>query len=177
MDELRIRQGLDTALAMLKEVDDQRDILVNMIDGYQALLRIRGNNTSQPPPTQQMTMPITMVPAIANAKKPGKRKGGGVRKANSWRALIKEKLQAESGQSILSKDVWAYLQSRGKTTKAKDPIAAVDLTARDIPGVKKTGPRLWKWVGIQEPTPSTTNHAQEPAVGKKVEAPAVPRVS
>lgn len=165
MDELLIRQGQGTVLARLKELDTERDVLLELVKNYQSWLRIAGGNGHSPmQPAQQ----IPLMPATTR-KKTVRRTGARprVRKANSWRALIQEKLKKENGLAIHSRDIWGYLQSRGLTTVAKNPLAAVDVTARSIPGVRKAGPRLWAWGGIHEATPPSTNHTQEPsAVGK-----------
>ena len=142
MDEKTVRIHLEEIQKSLERNDAEREVLITLLKGYEGWLRLHGVANGHSP-SDQLPLPVEVDVG------PG------------WRPTVTAILQEARGEPVHSKEILVRAKARGLKTSAKNPVSAVDLTARGLPNVEKVGPRLWKWtakdggrsVGVENPTP------------------------
>ena len=131
MDEKTVRIHLEEIQNSLERNEEEREVLVTLLKGYEGWLRLHGATNGHAEPGQ-------LVLAVEVDEGPG------------WRPTVSAILQEARGEPLHSKEILARARIRGLKTNAKNPVSAVDLTARSLPNVEKAGPRLWKWSPVTE---------------------------
>jgi hypothetical protein len=135
MDEATIRRQLAEFENRLSRMDDERQALLDIVKGYQTLLRTMAMpdyESAEPPdfPPGRTIRPTSIPPAI------------------SMRSAVARVLR-EAGAPIHSKEILARVQALGASTTAKEPVSVVDLVVLGLQQrgkVEKVGPRTWRWI-------------------------------
>jgi hypothetical protein len=143
MDELRTR---------LKKVEEERQVLLTLLQGYEGWLRLFANGSARPPHPMLDMRPKGTI---------------------SLRKAIRQIVQEARGIPVHAKEIWLRAHELGAMTGASDPVAAVDYTAYSIKGIKKVAPRTWRWVG--EPQGPSEVLGSLPEDGSRMVGPAGPR--
>jgi hypothetical protein len=136
MDEATIRRQLAEFKNRLAHMDEERDGLRKIVEGYETLLRAMSATETGPEPSP------------ARSKRHGAKNApvGAV----SMRSAITRVLYEASGAPLHSKEILARAEALGATTNAKAPLSVVDLVLLGLASrgrVEKVAPRTWKWSG------------------------------
>ena len=138
MDERVIRQQLEEVKGELRMLKDKEEVLLNLHQGLEGWLRLNAAPTPQPKASSQLSLTVPMSNGQHNGHRPH---------PTSWRTLVGQVLKEAHGSPLHSKEIWIRVQAKGLTTKSKNPVGSVDLTALNIPEVERAGPRQWRWAG------------------------------
>lgn len=121
MDERSVRAQLVETKDRLRQVDEEREILLSLIHGFEGWLRLHG----------------AALPDIPH---------GSV----SMRSAVRRVLQEAHGAPIHTKEILKRAMEIGASTQADRPESVVDLTALTLSKkepVERVGPRTWRWAG------------------------------
>ena len=128
MDERAIRLHLEEVSLALLTNEEEHEVLHNLVKGYEGWLRLHGTQNGHAEPGQ-LALPVSD-------------QGGTI----GWRTAVRDAVQKAHGEPIHSKEIFLRAKAAGLRTTAKNPVGIVDLMASRIRGIKKVGPRMWKWV-------------------------------
>ena len=138
MDEQAVRLHLSEIQQRLRDIDEERDVLLNLLKGYEGWLRLRGSKNGS-----QLSLHGELTARVVRSTKPK----GKVSLRGSVLKVIKE----ARGEGVHSSEIWRRVQALGANTAAKDPHAIIDLTAYSLKSgghpVEKAAPRTWRWTG------------------------------
>jgi len=133
MEEKTVREHLDEVKGALKKNEEEHDVLLSLLRGYEGWLRLHGSNG---------VAQLVLVQPKAGAGKP---KG-----AVSFRSAVIAVVKEAHGEPLHTKEILKRALSRGATTEAKQPENITDLMcyslSKDYP-IVKVGPRTWSWTG------------------------------
>ena len=135
MDEKTVRTHLQEVRDSLQRIDDEREVLVPLIQAYEGWLSRYGTQNDSEERKGQLSLPVD--------SKNGDKKV-------SWRGAITSILKEAHGAPLHTKEIWERAKVMGLRTEAKSPLGLLDLNIRAIRGIEKTGPRLWRWVGDEK---------------------------
>ena len=143
MDEGIVRKHLEEIRHRLNQLDEERDVLLNLLKGYEGWLRLKGATNGHQP---------QLMPArSADRFKP---KG-----TISLRRAILKVIREAGGEPLHSSAILTRVHSLGAVTEAKDPQAVVDLTAYSLQKggepIEKCDPRTWRWIGARDGLPES----------------------
>ncbi|MBU2608689.1 MAG: hypothetical protein KKF26_05155 [Chloroflexi bacterium] len=128
MDERTVRAQLVEVKKYLAENEAEREVLLNLLRGYEGWLRLYG------------TKSIESVRQLPLSKSPDDR----VKNPMGFARTVIKVLQDAHGEPIHSEEIWRRMQAAGFVSKAKDPAGWVDFAARNN-GAVKVEPRTWRW--------------------------------
>jgi hypothetical protein len=137
MDETAVRQHLKEVQQRLAVLDEEREVLLSLVRGYEGWLRLQGNSAGP-----QLTLGVTV-----QKKNPTAPKG-----TTSLRGAVLRAIKDAHGAPLHSKEILRRIQALGAKTEARNPVAIIDLTAYSLANtdgqpIKKVGPRTWRWMG------------------------------
>ncbi len=141
VDETMIRRQLAEFQSRLARLDDERGALLDIVKGYEALLRATSDLD------HISTGPITFPkPAVrsANSKPVGE---------VSMRSAVAQVVR-EAGGPLHTKEIMRRAQAMGATTNAKVPLSVVDLVLINLQKkgrAERTAPRTWRWTDMDRP--------------------------
>jgi len=124
MDEKTVREHLDEVTVTLRRNEEEHDVLLTLVKGYEGWLRLHGGRSNG-----QQEITFATAPYIG------------------WHDAIRRVLKDAVGEPLHVKEIWIRAQGIGLKTKAKNPLGLVDLTCRRLHGVEKTDPRTSSWAG------------------------------
>jgi hypothetical protein len=136
MKESDIRSQLEEVRTALKANEDEHEVLVSLLKGYEGWLRLRGdkNGASQ----LQMTVVAEIPP------KKGKLKG-----TVSFRSAVLKAVQDARGEPLHVREILSRARAQGAITAAKDPEGITDLMCYSLKDhgepLKKVAGRTWAW--------------------------------
>ena len=139
MKETDIRSQLEEVREALKSNEEEHDVLVSLLKGYEGWLRLRGstNGASQLP-----------IPTLTEPPKRGSR---GPKGTMSFRQAVLAVVRDARGEPLHVKEILDRTKKMGAITAAKDPYAITDLMSYSLmkssEPMKKVAGRTWKWVG------------------------------
>lgn len=142
MDEATVRRNLAELREELARFDDERNVVISLIRSYEAWLRIRGKDVSQPLPLPLSTVTVAQPEAEAN------RDGEGP--AVSFRGAVVQVLRDAHGEPLHAKEILGRVEALGARTTAKNKLSVVSLAIRGLTDkhpIEKAGPRMWRWAG------------------------------
>lgn len=139
MDERTVRLHLEEVRSAMKRNEEEREVLVTLVKGYEGWLRLHG--TSAPPPVPGQ------LPLGHNGHGDGAIPRNRTLGTVGWKESVSAVLKEAAGAPIHAKEIWLRAHAKGLMTTSKDPVSAVELTAIHIPEAKKLGKRMWQWVG------------------------------
>jgi hypothetical protein len=137
MDPGAIRKQLEEVKAALARNEEEHDVLLSLLRGYEGWLRLN--------PDQAPQLSLSLEP-----KKVGPPKSrSSVKGTTSLRGAVLRVLQESRGEPINVREILVRARDLGAETDAKNPLGAVDLMvyslARNHP-IFKVGPRLWQYI-------------------------------
>jgi hypothetical protein len=144
MDAEIVKKHLAEVNEQLGQLDEERDVLVSLVRGYEGWLRLHGHtNGSKPKEAMPIPLPI---------KSPAKRGRTAIQGKVSMRSAVQTVLQRAHGEPIHAREILARARSMGAETSAKNPEAVIDLVCYTLKQRKKApleriGPMTWRWVG------------------------------
>jgi len=159
MEEKTVRDHLAEVREALKRNEEEREVLLALLRGYEGWLRLRGSNGA----TQLILAEPKAAPAVPKG-------------AVSFRSAVLTVLREAHGEPLHSREILKRVLSMGATTTAKQPQAITDLmcySLRDAYPIKKVGPRTWAW--ISEPQGPSEAFESPPQDGSRMVGPAGPR--
>ncbi len=140
MDADTIRKQLQEVQSELRRIEAVREVLLDLVKGYEGWLRLHDNPPMQP----------RLIATEGTTK--GKRRTTG---AISAREAIKRVLQDAHGEPLHSEEIWRRAEMLGARTNAAVPKDVVDLTLvglRQRFPIQRVAPRTYKWVNGVEPS-------------------------
>lgn len=144
MDGKSIREQLDLVRANLQRNEEEREVLLDLLKGYEGWLRLYGESNG----ATQVALPM--------ARKIDTKTKGTI----SMRQAIKTVLKDAHGSQLHSKEIWRRAQELGAKTTGSSPLGLVDLTAFSLSKtepVEKVAPRTWRWAGPVDYVPAAQN--------------------
>ena len=133
MEEKTVRTHLDEVKGALKKNEEEHDVLLSLLRGYEGWLRLHGSNGAA-----QLTL-VEPKPRVTTPK--------GI---ISFRSAVIAVIKEAHGEPLHTKEILRRALSRGATTAAKQPENITDLMCyslmKDYP-VAKVAPRTWSWKG------------------------------
>lgn len=141
MDAPMAREQLRELNEALKKVDEEREVLLSLVRGYEGWLRLHGNKGDT------ATAPLPVPAPRAKAKRSTATLG-----TISLRKAVLQVIREAHGSPVHIKEISARAQALGATTTAKDPFRIVDLVAynlktRSDQPLERVSPRSWRWTG------------------------------
>jgi hypothetical protein len=135
MDAKSVRSNLTEVTAQLARNEEEHEVLLSLVRGYEGWLRLN------PDPTAQMALlPLDVDPQRTGSQPKGSR---------SMRGAVLQVLKDARGEPVHGKEILARAYQLGAKTDAKNPLGAVDLMAHSLMKshpVEKVGPRVWRYV-------------------------------
>lgn len=133
MDAKMAREQLRELNEQIKNLDDEREVLLSLVNGYNGWLRLHGE---QPPERPRKLAPRSNVPA------------GDV----SLRSAVLTVLKEAHGSPVHVREILARITALGAVTNAKSPEKVLDLVAYNLKTRKgepleRVSPRSWRYVG------------------------------
>lgn len=138
MDAKTIRDQLEVVKANLQRNEDEKNVLLDLLRGYEGWLRLYGETNG----AAQVALPLAKRVMDTTTK-------GTI----SMRSAIKKVLQDARGMPLHSKEIWRRAQEMGAKTDGQSPLGLVDLSAFSLSKtepVEKVAPRTWRWYGATE---------------------------
>jgi len=140
MEAKTIRAQLDEVRTALTRNEDEHEILVSLIRGYEGWLRLN------PEPAAQLALVLRPPPKAG--------KGSSQQKGTvSFRSSVLRVLRDARGEPLHSREILARAQALGAVTEAKNPVGTADLMAYSLSRsqpLRRSSPRTWRWVGDEE---------------------------
>lgn len=139
MDEKNARRQIQELNAALKALDEDRDVFISLIRGYEGWLRLHGSDASP----ARATVP----------KQPAKRRPSRALKGTiSLRKAVLQVIREAHGSPVHLKEIRARALGMGASTDAKDPDRIMDLVAYNLKSrsgqpLERVSPRSWRWTG------------------------------
>ena len=133
IDEETIRSQLADFQARLTEIDEERQAILGIVKGYEALLRARTTPRDVP-----VTLPRQQLPLKASVPV------GAV----SMRSAVGRVLRS-AGRPMHSRDILTEAIRLGAATNAKAPESVVSLVLTSLKKqgkVERVSPGTWQWV-------------------------------
>jgi hypothetical protein len=132
MDAKMAREQLRELNDQIKALDDEREVLLSLINGYNGWLRLHGES----PPEPRKAVQRSNVPA------------GDV----SLRSAVLTVLKQAHGSPVHVREILARITTMGAVTRAKSPEKVIDLVAYNLKTRKgepleRVSPRSWRYVG------------------------------
>lgn len=133
MDETTVRENLQEVRTRLAHIDEERDVLLSLIKGYEGLIRLQAASNGD----------ARQIPMVADDDRPtrGPKPLGSV----SLRAACVRVLREARGEPLHVKEIWMRAQILGAKTRSKNPHGVVELTCKGIPQAVRTQTRTWAW--------------------------------
>jgi hypothetical protein len=131
MEEKAVRKHLDEVKEALKANEDEHEVLLALLRGYEGWLRLHGSNG-------EAQLPLVEAKRSATAPK------GAV----SFRRAVLAVLKDAHGEPLHTREILRRAQMMGAATAAKQPDAITDLMCYSLKKqypLVKTGPRTWRW--------------------------------
>jgi len=129
-----VRRQLEEVRESLRKNEQEREVLISLLKGYEGWLRLQGLNGLR---ATQITLDID--PQERGPKPKGK---------IGFRPGLLEVLKEARGEPLRRDEIWSRMQVIGVKSDAKDPETLIDLTARSMtPQVEKVASRTWRWAG------------------------------
>ncbi len=139
MDEDTVRRQLKEVRDAIERNEDEHEVLVSLIDGYEGWLRLHGQANLHVP-DGQMSLNVN------HGKKSNEPKG-----RISVRQAVKQVLWEARGAPLHAKEIARRVVEKGAITTAKNPPGMMGLTATNLREsgvpVDKVQPNTWAWVG------------------------------
>ena len=138
MDEAIVREHLAEIRKALAGNEEEHEVLMNLLKGYEGWLRLHGET----PSALQLGFSV-------NGEGKGKTAPKG--KLSLRRAVI-QVLQDARGMSLHASEMWRLVQALGVQTSSPNPVGVVDFTAHSLKRqglVEKTAPRTWRWTSLE----------------------------
>ncbi len=134
MDDAEIRKQLKDARLALKRTEEEREVWISMIKGFEGLLRLRGLNGHKP--TQPPLADIEPTPTTD--------------KAPAFRQAVLQVVRDAQGEPLHVGEILRRALRLGAKTGSKNPENSTDLTLykwldEGVP-VEKTQARTWKYI-------------------------------
>lgn len=140
MDPSAIRQQLDEVRGALSRNEEEHEVLVSLMKGYEGWLRLN----PEPQPSFQMVPEPVAKPGRNASKGRNATKG-----TQSFRSAVLQVLRAARGEPLNVREILIRVTALGAVTGAKNPLGAVDLMAYSLAKnhpVFKVGPRTWRYI-------------------------------
>lgn len=135
MDEATMRGHLKELKKRLQFINEEQEVIVDLIRGYEGWLRLRSAGLRRvpfvpPKPT------VRARPAHMDGKL-------------SIRQAVIQTLRDAQGEPIHAKEILRRIRELGVSPNAKEPTGVIDLTCHSLKNagkpVERTGPRTWRW--------------------------------
>ena len=136
MEEKTVRAQLEEVQRALSRTEEEREVLISLVRGYEGWLRIHGvrEGPSQPLPLRKS--------AGGRGRKPKGR--------ISLRSAVREVLREAQGEPLHSRELARRVLERGAVSESKKPANVVALVALGLKRagepVDKVAPNTWAWV-------------------------------
>ena len=134
MDAKTVRSSLAEVTAQLTRNEEEHDVLLSLVRGYEGWLRLH------PDPAPQ----LALIGLDAESQRPRSQSKG----SRSMRGAVLQVLKDARGEPVHGKEILARAYELGAKTDAKNPLGAVDLMAHSLMKshpVEKVGPRVWRY--------------------------------
>lgn len=141
MDEQAVREQLNEVRESLTRNEEEHEILLSLLKGYEGWLRLHGmqNGHSSPPHYQ---IPL---------EQEGSGRGGQPKGAISFRQGVRQVYREARGEPLTQSEAWTRMQVLGVKSEAKSPIGLIGLTARTFETeIEKVDTRTWRWIKKDE---------------------------
>jgi hypothetical protein len=139
MDEQTVRQHLAEIRMRLDELDQEREVLLNLLNGYEGWLNLYTSRDGQ--------QAVLMEAPPVRPRQPRNRPKGSV----SLRSAVLHVLREARGAPLHTREILLRAQQLGARTTGKEPLGVTDLTAYSLnktgQPIEKVGPRTWRWAG------------------------------
>ena len=133
MDDKSVRAQLAETQDRLRRVDDEREILLSLIKGFEGWLRLSSGEVARVPGPPVET-PINRSAILGTI---------------SMRGAIKDILREAHGEPLKAAEILRRATDRGARTSGKRPEAVIDLNALSLSKeghpIERVGPRTWRW--------------------------------
>lgn len=139
MDDQSVRAQLVETKARLKIVEEEREILLSLIHGFEGWLRINLGDRALAGVHQPAMLPETVI-------RPSNARVGTI----SMRAAVRQVLRDAHGSPLHTKEIYRRVSELGAKTTAGRPESVVDLTALTLSKnepIERISPRTWRWTG------------------------------
>lgn len=134
MDEVTVRKNLDEIRGELDRVEEQREVLLSLMNGYEGWLRLNANGQRAQlkfPEAQQLPAPVPPLrPAPARP---------------SFRGAAIQVLRDARGAALHTTEIWSRMLAAGVVSEAKRPENFIVLNYRTVPQAEKVAPKTFRW--------------------------------
>ena len=143
MDAEIVKKHLAEVNEQLGQLEEERDVLVSLVRGYEGWLRLHGHSNG--------SKPVEAVPIPLPIKKLRKARTA-IQGTISMRSAVQTVLQRAHGEPIHSREILSRARALGAETTSKNPEGVIDLICYTLKQRKKVpleriGPMTWRWVG------------------------------
>lgn len=143
MKDSEIRSQLADVRAALKANEEEHEVLMSLLKGYEGWLRLRGSSVTQ----------LAFKADLAASEENPRIGPVEVQKPPSFRSSVIAVLQEAKGEPLHAREILSRVLARGSRTEGKDPLALTDLQCYSImktEPIKKVAPRTWAWTGAKK---------------------------
>lgn len=145
MDATMARQQLRELNESLAKVDEEREVLLSLIKGYEGWLRLHGRKATDETPPSLVAVPR---PRQRPPTAPPRTLKGSI----SLRKAVLQVLREAHGEPVRVGEILARATAMGAITNAKSPDKIIDLVAynlktRSDQPIERVSPRSWRWKG------------------------------
>ena len=131
MNENTVRQQLDEVKKEFERNEEEKEVLLTLLKGYEGWLRLHGASNGR-------------ASTIQLAASPEKRRGGRPKGVIGFQKGEEQVLREARGEPLHAEEIWIRMQKLGVKSDAKNPLGLVTLTAKRLP-VEKVAPRTFRW--------------------------------
>ena len=141
MDAATVRQHLRELNDRLADLEQEREVLRNLVNGYEGWLRLKGGASVNPPSEPQK------VDAPKRARPSSRQKG-----AISFNSAVLQVVKEANGQPVDGREIVARAIGLGAKTEAQRPERVADLMLyshrkRGQRNLERVAPLTWRWTG------------------------------
>jgi len=147
VDATKARQQLREWNEQLSRLDEEREVLLSLVRGFEGWLRLHGDVA--------LHAPVKAAPSIERPRtrrRTAPRPATSLKGSISLRKAVLQVLREAHGEPVHVREILARIEALGAVTEAKNPLKIIDLIAsgaktRNHEPIERVSPRSWRWAG------------------------------